>query len=219
MLNNIYYNATEAFENLYDKIIKEGLYTNTGTKAIYNANFIIINPKDRIITTPWRKFSKKYAEREFEWYLSKNRSVSEIKKYAPIWDKMHNGDDIVNSNYGWQWSRNNQLEKCIEQLRQDRDTRQAWFTIFDGKEKDEYQYDAPCTLSVGFDIKPNSNLLDMSVLMRSNDLVFGFCNDQYCWTKLQEIVASELNLQVGTYHHFARNLHIYERHFNMKKID
>ena len=59
----------------------------------------------------------------------------------------------------------------------------------------------------------------MSVLMRSNDLVFGFCNDQYCWTKLQEIVASELNLQVGTYHHFARNLHIYERHFNMKKID
>jgi thymidylate synthase len=53
--------------------------------------------------------------------------------------------------------------------------------------------------------------------MRSNDLVYGFCNDQYCFSKLQELVANRLNAQVGTYYHFAQNFHIYNRHFYMNK--
>lgn len=207
--------ATEAFENLFFEIQEYGTLTNIGTKALYNRGFLIENPLERVITTPWRKFSTKYAEKEYEWYLSGDRSVEEIKKYAKIWDKMHNGDNIVNSNYGWQWMRENQLDKCIEQLKKSKDTRQAWFTIFDGKEKDMYEFDTPCTLSVGFDIKPHINKLDMTVLMRSNDLVFGFCNDQYCWTKLQETIANELNIPIGSYYHFAHDLHIYERHYNM----
>lgn len=207
--------ATEAFENLFFEIQEYGTLTNVGTKALYNIGFSIENPLERVITTPWRKFSTKYAEKEYEWYLSGDRSVEEIKKYAKIWDKMHNGDNIVNSNYGWQWMRENQLDKCIEQLKKSKDTRQAWFTIFDGKEKDMYEFDTPCTLSVGFDIKPHINKLDMTVLMRSNDLVFGFCNDQYCWTKLQETIANELNIPIGSYYHFAHDLHIYERHYNM----
>jgi thymidylate synthase len=207
--------ATAAFENLFFEIQEYGTLTNVGTKALYNIGFSIENPLERVITTPWRKFSTKYAEKEYEWYLSGDRSVEEIKKYAKIWDKMHNGDNIVNSNYGWQWMRENQLDKCIEQLKKNKDTRQAWFTIFDGKEKDMYEFDTPCTLSVGFDIKPHINKLDMTVLMRSNDLVFGFCNDQYCWTKLQETIANELNIPIGSYYHFAHDLHIYERHYNM----
>lgn len=216
-MNLIYYDATQAFESLYDMIIKEGKHTKVGTKALYNVGFYITHPEERIIHTPWRKFSKKYADREYAWYVSGNRSVEEIKKYAPIWDKMHGGDNIVNSNYGWQWMRNHQLAKCIEQLKEDKDTRKAWFSIFDGKEKDDYKYDTPCTLAVGFDIDPEFGHLDMCVTMRSNDLVYGFCNDQYCWTKLQEIVAKEVGAPIGTYYHFAHNLHIYERHFNMKE--
>ena len=130
---------------------------------------------------------------------------------------MHGGDNLVNSNYGWQWGRNNQLDKCIEQLKQNPDTRQAWFSIFDGKEKDEYKYDTPCTMCVGFDINPKTRQLNMTVIMRSNDLIYGFCNDQYCFSKLQELVACELNIPMGYYHHFAHDLHIYEEHYNLKE--
>lgn len=214
-MNTAYNNATEAFEALYMYIMNSGVPTRLGTKAAYNVGFYILNPKERVITTEWRKFSKKYAEREWAWYLSGDRSVEEIKKFAPMWDKMHGGDNIVNSNYGWQWMRNGQLAKCIEQLKENKHTRQAWLTIFDGKEKDDYTYDTPCTLSIGFDIKPGIGTLDMCVTMRSNDLVYGFCNDQYCFTKLQELVADELGIPVGTYYHFAHDLHIYERHFDM----
>lgn len=217
--NGIHFlHAEDAFENLYDAVMREGRITNIGTKAIYNVGFYLDFPGIRNINTPWRKWNDKYAEREWQWYLSQNRSVEELKKYAPIWDKMHGGDNIVNSNYGWQWGRNNQLDKCIEQLKKDKNTRQAWISIFDGKEKDSYKYDTPCTLSVGFDVHPYKPFeLNMTVIMRSNDLVYGFCNDQYCFSKLQELVAKELKLNVGTYYHFAHDLHIYEKHFNLKR--
>lgn len=211
-------NAQDAFEYVYNQIMKYGHHTKIGTKALYNIGFYIKQPLDNNIKTSWRKWNPKYAEREWQWYLSQNRSVEELKKHAPIWDKMHGGDNIVNSNYGWQWGRNNQLDKTIEQLKKDKNTRQAWISIFDGKEKDQYQYDTPCTLAVGFSVHPCAdNELNMTVLMRSNDLVYGFCNDQYCFSKLQELVASELGLEVGTYYHFAHDMHIYEKHFNLKQ--
>ena len=217
MITFNFLNATEAFEGLFDAIKAQGLRTNVDTTALYDVCVLIKNPTDRDITTPWRKWSKKYAEREWAWYMSGNRSVEELKKYAPTWDKMHGGDNIVNSNYGWQWTRNDQLKKCIEQLKRNKDTRQAWITIFDGKEKDDYAYDTPCTLSIGFDIKPAlSRKLDMTVIMRSNDVIYGFCNDQYCFSKLQELVANELGIPVGTYTHFAHDMHIYDKHINLK---
>lgn len=215
MFSASYKNTTAAFEDLYELIMQQGTKTDVGTKALYNVCIIIQNPQDRVITTPWRKFSLKYAEREWAWYLSGNPSVAEIKKFAPTWDKMHRGDNIVNSNYGYQWMRNNQLDMCIHQLRCNPNTRQAWISIYDGKEKSKYDYDTPCTMAVGFDIRDNK--LCMNVMMRSNDLVYGFCNDTYCFSKLQEYVASKLGLEVGEYCHFAHDMHIYERHFNMKQ--
>ena len=127
---------------------------------------------------------------------------------------MLGGDDRVNSNYGNQWIRNGQLAKCIDQLKDNPNSRQAWISIYDGKEKDDYKYDTPCTMCVGFDIK--NGKLDLTVIMRSNDLIYGFANDQYCFSRLQQMVAEHLQLPVGTYTHFAHDLHIYERHYNMK---
>ena len=218
MHRQCFLNAQDAFEYIYNQIIHYGYNTQIGTKALYDVGFYIERPLDNNIKTSWRKWNPKYAEREWQWYLSQNRSVEELKKHAPIWDKMHGGDNIVNSNYGWQWGRNNQLDKTIEQLKKDKNTRQAWISIFDGKEKDQYLYDTPCTLAVGFSVHPCAdNELNMTVLMRSNDLVYGFCNDQYCFSKLQELVATELGLEVGTYYHFAHDMHIYEKHFNLKQ--
>lgn len=215
MFTATYKNTTAAFEELYSLIMQQGVFTNIGTKAMYNVCISIQNPLDRVITTPWRNFSQKYAEREWAWYMSGNPSVEELKKYAPTWDKMHGGDNIVNSNYGYQWMRNGQLDKCIEQLKQNPNTRQAWISLYDGKEKDKYEFDTPCTMAIGFDIRGKK--LCMNVLMRSNDLVYGFCNDTYCFSKLQEYVANKLSLDVGEYCHFAHDLHIYECHYLMKQ--
>jgi thymidylate synthase len=209
---NKFDNAEKAFEYYYFLINHLGLKVGN-TKMLHNVGFEISNPVDNDIKTPWRKFNNQYAEYEFNWYLSKNRSVENIKQKAKIWDTMHNGDNIVNSNYGWQWSRNNQLDYVISELERDNNSRRAVLTIYDGKEHDQYKYDTPCTLSIVFCIQDDK--LCMTVTMRSNDLVFGFCNDQYCFSKLQQMVALRLKKEVGWYYHFAQNLHIYEKHFKL----
>lgn len=210
-----FYSALAAFRVVFRELCENGIDGGNGTKKLYNVGFYIDNPHLRDIDVEFRKWNKAYAEREWEWYLSKNRSVSELKKFAPIWDKMHTGDDIVNSNYGYLWSENGQLEKTIEQLRQDQTTRQAWITIFDGKNKDQFSKDTPCTLSIGFVV--HNGKLCMNVFMRSNDIWFGFCNDQYCFSKLQEHVANELGLPIGWYYHHAADMHVYERHYDADK--
>jgi len=208
--------AQQAFEYYYQEIFYNGEFLDN-TKFIQNIGFYIEDPLNNQINTPWRKWKPDYAQYEWEWYLSGNRSVSEIKKRAKIWDKMHNGNDIVNSNYGYQWNRNNQLDYIIKELTEKPTSRRAVLTIYDGKEHGIHQYDTPCTLTIMFDLFDNK--LNMSVTMRSNDLWFGFCNDQYCFSKLQELVAIRLNKPIGLYYHFAHNLHLYDIHFkNDKRI-
>jgi thymidylate synthase len=51
--------------------------------------------------------------------------------------------------------------------------------------------------------------LCMSVYMRSNDLWYGFCNDQYQFSNLQQMIAEALDREIGWYYHHAHNLHLY----------
>ena len=95
----------------------------------------------------------------------------------------------------------------VDLLKNNKDTRQAAISIYDAKEHDCYSKDTPCTYAVQFTILHGR--LDMCVVMRSNDLWYGFCNDQYCFSQLQEMISLELGIETGTYYHFAHNMHLY----------
>ena len=135
------------------------------------------------------------------------KSVARQGSIPPIWETMADSSRLVRSNYGWQWEREHQLDKVVAMLKSNKDTRQAVISIYDGKEIDTYAKDTPCTYAVQFTVL--NDKLEMSVLMRSNDLWYGFCNDQYCFASLQETVAERLSMKTGSYYHFAHNLHLY----------
>ena len=211
-MHNNFKTANEAFHDLYWRIVRDGV-DFAGTKALFNAGFYIENPalndiKDSKIKRNW---SVEYAEAEWQWYLSGDRNISKLGllygKVPAIWKRMADKDGNVNSNYGWQWKRSDQLENVIETLKNFSETRQAAISIYDGKEINQYKHDTPCTYAVQFTILHGK--LDMSVLMRSNDLWYGFCNDQYQFSNLQMYVAQKLNIPVGIYYHYAHNLHLY----------
>jgi len=205
-----FYNANEAFEYFYKTISKHGIKF-ADTRALFNIGFTIHRPMLNNIITEKRKWSKEYAEAEWQWYLSGDPNINKLGeiygKIPGIWKRMADNKGNVNSNYGWQWQRNKQLAKVISLLKREKYTRQATISIYDGKEIDKYTYDTPCTYAVQFTIVDNR--LNMCVTMRSNDLWYGFCNDQYQFSRLQELVAKEINMDIGTYYHFAHNLHIY----------
>ena len=203
-------NANEAYEYYHDRILTDGIPFGD-TKALFNIGFYLENPNDKIITNKERKWSLNYAESEWQWDLSGESNVKKLGeiygKIPAIWQKMADESGEVNSNYGWQWMRNAQLSHVINKLRDYPDTRQAAISIYDAKEIAKYHHDTPCTYAVQFSII--DDLLCMSVYMRSNDLWYGFCNDQYQFANLQELVASMLGIEIGWYYHHAHNLHLY----------
>ena len=210
--------VTDAFEYYYDKLDSQVPQQETGTKALYNQMFTITDTNEKIVRTDFRNFKQSYAEKEWDWYMSQDRSAEEIAKYAKIWYNHMDERGYVNSNYGWQWGRNDQLDYVVNELKRDKYSRRALITIYDAKEHKDYKKDTPCTLDIQFYFTPDSDKLHMTVLMRSNDLWFGFCNDAYCFLKLHEMVAKMLNVEQGFYTHYAANLHIYERHYNKKPL-
>ena len=209
IMRNTFETANEAYEYMHNEIITNGV-DFAGTKALFNIGFTIENPTNKVITNEERNWKHDYAEAEWKWYMSGDRNIAKLGeiygKVPAIWKQMADPDGEVNSNYGWQWQRNNQLEHVINKLKT-KDNRQAAISIYDGKEINAYKFDTPCTYAVQFTVVQDK--LYMSVYMRSNDLWYGFCNDQYQFASLQEMVAERLNLPVGTYYHHAHNLHLY----------
>jgi thymidylate synthase len=208
--NKVFRNANEAYEYVHDQIIQNGV-TFGDTKALFNVGFYITDPKDRKIINRERKWSEEYAEAEWKWYKSGDASVHKLGdiygKVPEIWRRMADQNGHVNSNYGYQWERNAQLDMVVEMLKRNPDTRQACVSIYDGKEISSYAFDTPCTYAIQFTIV--NDKLDMCVTMRSNDLWYGFCNDQYQFSKLQEMVSEKLEIETGVYYHFAHNMHLY----------
>ena len=210
-----FWNANSAFEYFYKTISKHGVKF-ADTRALFNIGFTIHRPQFNIIADKKRKWNLDYAKAEWEWYLSGDDNIEKLGeiygKIPPIWKRMADDYGYVNSNYGHQWQRtcwNNisQLDYIIDKLKKHKHTRHAAISIYDCKEHPKYETDTPCTYAVQF--TNIENRLNMCVTMRSNDLWYGFCNDQYQFSKLLELVCKETKLDMGSYFHFAHNLHIY----------
>jgi len=211
----IYKNATDAFELLFSDINANG-ESFAGTKAKFNVSFTLQDVGNKNVTTPQRKFNEDYAEYEWNWYLKGDRDASEIAERAKIWKQMMvDGTTEVNSNYGYFWNKNYQLSRVIQELKTNKETRRAIVVHYDINELDRYKHDTPCNDVLNFYIKDDK--LHLTVFARSIDLVFGFCNDQYTFAKLMEMVAFQLDIPVGEMHWMITNLHIYPRHYDMLK--
>lgn len=112
------------------------------------------------------------------------------------------------------------IEKCFKK---DIFNRQAIITIGDPAKDSLNQYndlkitkDLPCTRLIQFMCTPEKKL-DMTVYMRSNDLIWGASGvNIFNFTLMQEYFAGLLGLEIGSYYHVANNLHYYkERHQEM----
>ena len=211
---NKFKTANEAFHYFMPYIVEHGVDFDN-TRALFNVGFLIEDPHwCHSITNRngvKRDFNLKYAKAEWDWYLTGLPDVKMLGKIygkvPEIWERMADEEGYVNSNYGYQWQRHYQLDMVVDMLKKNPNTRQATISIFDGKEREKYDKDTPCTYAIQFTIL--NNKLNMCVTMRSNDLWYGFCNDQYCFSMLQKYVAERLSMDIGWYYHHAHNMHIY----------
>ena len=227
MENMVYTNLNEAFVEELAKLKTKGHQVNSrGSKQLERTfvNFVIEDPTQIDVIVPARKFNKNYAIAEWMWYISANQKVNNIAKLASIWGDIQDNYGEAESNYGsyifpldsrtlhsqWDWT--------IEELVRDRDSRRATVVINQPYHKEKNHKDYPCTQYMHFFIR--NGKLDMGICMRSNDAVFGFCNDVFTFSLFHQLMLNHLNdrglnIHLGRYYHHAGSFHIYERHFEM----
>lgn len=63
---------------------------------------------------------------------------------------------------------------------------------------------------------PYLDELNMTIFIRSLDLVYGFCNSQYHFSRLLQDVALKLKCQVGNITYMITELHLHKEHYNLK---
>lgn len=148
---------------------------------------------------------------ELIWYLSGSNNANFITYYIKFYKNFVESDNTIHGGYGPRLSQmhgaHDQIENVINILRLKPTTRQAVIQLFDAADISIQKLDTPCTISLQFILRDNQ--LHMFTNMRSNDVFKGLPHDVFVFTMLQEIIASRLNCQVGSYKHFVGSLHLY----------
>jgi thymidylate synthase len=196
------------------------------TRELMNCFIKIEDPKRRLILAPERKHSLVYLLGELIWYFSGERNVARIRNYSKFWEKLtdHNGE--VNSNYGDKIfykqffeptasEFKSQFDFIVDELKRDRDSRRAVLFLMQPEDfiKMHSTKDFPCTTNIHYIVRQGK--LDSIVHMRSNDFILGFSNDMPFFSVLQEMIAVEIGVPVGTYYHYSDSMHLYERNYNL----
>jgi thymidylate synthase len=188
---------------------------------LYPAHFELRNPRNRLVVNPRRKWNFALALGEFAWHVSGSNDLEFIEYYAPRWKEFTDNQTVTGSCYGYRvFSREgagtNQWERIIEILRTDPESRRAVLLFQEPPNLIERDAkDVPCATSLQFLIR--GNRLHAFTHMRSNDAIWGMPYDIFLFTMFQELMALELNVELGTYSHFATSLHLYERHFALAR--
>ena len=221
---------TEDIRDELKRLYKEGIFREGKygkTVEIQNAHFLA--DKDWIIREP----NYDYAKREIEWYESQSLYVKDIPGDVPkIWQMCADKDGKINSNYGWcifSYENGSQYEHCLNRLLDDHHTREACMIYTRPSMQTDCNkngmHDFMCTYSTQVFLNPINEFgydLDYTVFMRSNDAVYGFCNDAIWAKHVRDKLVTDLNnrgLTVfpGKIIWNAGSLHVYERHFKFLK--
>jgi thymidylate synthase len=210
------------FLQAYSKLLYEGRDVSPrGERVIEVENAqLIFGPEDSIISSfRARNLNLTYCKRELLWYLSGDRYDQSIEEHATMWKKLRQEDGGYNSNYGqYLFGEQTQFLYMMEALARDKDSRRAVAVLLQPHHLYHENTDIVCTYGMSFRIR--NDKLNMSVNMRSNDLIFGTTNDVFCFGMLHRIALVALReiypeLTLGIYCHSADSLHVYERHFAM----
>ncbi len=185
-------------------------------------SFCLRKPRRRFLSLAERRWSLPLAIGEFCWHASGSNDVDFIGFYANRWREFSaDRRTISGSCYGRSLFRPDPCgvrnwDRLISLLRSDPDTRRA--IVYFGR-SDHLQrvdsVDVACASSVQFLMRERQ--LDAVVHMRSNDAVWGLPYDVFLFTMLQELLAVELEAEIGVYHHMAGSMHIYSRHVPLAK--
>ncbi|HEV2778227.1 MAG TPA: thymidylate synthase [Actinophytocola sp.] len=185
------------------------------SREILGVSYRLRNPRERVIRARERKSNIIFNFAEALWYLSGSNALDLVRFYAPSMEKYSvDSRTLRGTAYGerifnFGGAGFDQWENVIRTLREDPDSKRAVIQIFAPEElliRDNI--DVACTLGLQYLIRDGR--LHALAFMRANDAYRGTASDVFSFTFLQELLAHQLGLGLGSYFHVAGSYHLYE---------
>lgn len=170
------------------------------------------NPRERVVMWPERDANPFFHLFESLWMLAGRNDVAFPASILPTFKQFSDDGVYFNGAYGFRWRKyfgHDQLDEIVSMLLKDKTTRRAYLAMWDGaNDLGSQSKDIPCNVGIGFRIVQDR--LDMTVHNRSNDLIWGALGANCVhMSMLQEYIASQVGVQVGSYFQQSINLHAY----------
>ncbi|MEU8962826.1 thymidylate synthase [Streptomyces sp. NPDC048491] len=177
--------------------------------------FRIARADQRVPFVPARRLNIVFNFAEALWYLAGRDDLDFIAYYAPSIRKYSaDGHRLTGTAYGRALfgaaeGRPDQWPAVVDTLREDQDSKRAVIQIFRGEELQVADNpDVSCTLGLQFLLREGA--LHAVGFMRANDVYRGMSSDVFSFTFLQEMLARELGVPLGSYVHQVGSLHLYD---------
>jgi thymidylate synthase len=177
--------------------------------------FDLLSP---FLTFAHRAYDISYFKKEFRWKLTADKYDTSIQDHATMWRSIINPDGTYNSQYGqYFFGPGHNIFDVVTELIRDPYSRRAVIPMLNVSHMHPSVVDTVCTESIGFRIRDGR--LDMSIHMRSSDVVFGLGTDVPTFAFLYRLVLGllHMDLVLGTMAITSMSSHIYERHY--KKVE
>lgn len=193
------------------------------------------NPRQRVLFNEARDCNPFFHLVESIWMLAGREDVATLDYYNSKMKEFSDNGETFHGAYGYRWREQfgyDQLAVIISELINCPTSRRCVLQIWDatcdnpthersGKQHDLWTAcnggkDVPCNTQAYFSIV--GERLEMTVCNRSNDMVWGMLGANVVhFSYLQEYIANCVGVQVGKYHQFTNNLHVYTERWTPEK--
>lgn len=202
-------NVNDLYIDIVNEVVNNPEYVSAPRgmkiKEITNVNAVLTDPLNSIVSLNSRKMNHAFSIIEKFEYLSGQTCPARLnfynKNYAPFANKYGMFDGVYPERLNY-W-----LRYIHNLLKVDPDSRQGVATIYGPQDRHESK-DVPCTVMQHYMIREGK--LNLTVYMRSNDLLWGFPYDISAFCFLQQAMAATLGISVGTYTHIVGSMHSYD---------
>lgn len=187
--------------------------------------FELDNPLKCVLDLPGRPVNEAYMYANIIWTFTGSDDASMIGFYNPRAAKFANDDGVVECAWGPKLFREGegfpgQVGHVVEILRKDPDSRRGAIDLISMEELVEDRVDISCAMGTQYGLRTmesGTRHLDTITIMRSQSVIGIMPYDLPLMVSLQSMIAAELEVELGTYIHYAFSMHMYTDEYDRLK--
>lgn len=221
MINISYFCAMQAYLNLLEKVLREGVQksdrTGTGTRSLFGYQMRFdLQQGFPLLTT--KKLHLRSIIHELLWFLKGDTNIAYLKENGVrIWDEWADVNGDLGPVYGKQWRSwsaadgrtIDQLQILLDTINRNPDSRRLIVSAWNVAELDQM---ALCPCHCLFQFYVSNGLLSCQLYQRSADVFLGVPFNIASYALLTEMIAQVCGLKAGDFVHTFGDVHLYNNH-------